>query len=179
MRMNPKHGQPASALLSQLSEDRLAQLLKDNADEPLASILARAILLAHDRTPLTTTYELAAVVRSAMAAQTHRSSETPEDAMRRVFQALRIAVNDELGSLDALLRQLPSGLKAGGRVAILSFHSGEDRRVKNAFKNGLSDGQYASISDGVIRASAEEQRANPRSAAAKLRWAIRAATDAC
>ncbi len=173
MRMNPAHGQPASALLSKLSEHELARLLQDNADEPLARTLARAILLAHDRTPLTTTRELAAVVRSAMAAQAQRSSETPDDAVRRVFQALRIAVNDELGSLDAFLKQLPRCLKAGGRVAILSFHSGEDRRVKKAFKNGLSDGRYASISDDVIRPSAEEQRANPRSAAAKLRWAIR------
>ena len=107
MRMNPAHGQPASALLSKLSEHELARLLQDNADEPLASTLARAILLAHDRTPLTTTRELAAVVRSAMLAQSQRSSETADEAVRRVFQALRIAVNDELGSLDAFLEQLP------------------------------------------------------------------------
>jgi len=173
MRMNPEHGQPASALLSKLSEHDLARLLKDNADEPLASTLARAILVAHDRAPLTKTGELAAVVRGAMVAQSRRSSEMPDDAVRRVFQALRIAVNDELGSLDTFLAQLPYCLKPGGRVAILSFHSGEDRRVKKAFKSGLSDGLYASISDDVIRPSAEEQRANPRSSAAKLRWAIR------
>ena len=177
MRMNPAHGQPASALLSRLGEHELAHILKDNADEPLANTLARAILLAHDQTPLTTTGELAAVVQSAMVAQSHRSSDTPDDAVRRVFQALRIAVNDEFGSLEAFLKQLPRCLKAGGRVAILSFHSGEDRRVKKAFKNGLSDGRYASISDEVIRPSAEEQRANPRSSAAKLRWAIRAEAD--
>lgn len=177
MRMNPAHGQPAAALLSKLSEHELAQLLKENADEPLATTLARAILCAHERTPLTTTCDLATVVRSAMGAPAQRSSETPDDAVRRVFQALRIAVNDELGSLDAFLKQLPRCLKAGGRVAILSFHSGEDRRVKKAFKNGLSEGQYAAISDEVIRPSAEEQRANPRSAPAKLRWAIRAAVS--
>jgi 16S rRNA (cytosine1402-N4)-methyltransferase len=175
MRMNPEHGQPASALLSKLDEHELARLLQDNADEPLASALARAIRREHERTPLTTTRELAAVVRSTMVAQTPRSSEAPDDAVRRVFQALRIAVNDEFGSLEALLEQLPRCLKAGGRVAILSFHSGEDRRVKKAFKSGLRDGRYASISDEVIRPSAEEQRANPRSSAAKLRWAIRAA----
>ena len=177
MRMNPQHGQPASALLSTLSEPDLAQILKDNADEPLANGLARAILLAHDRTPLTTTRELAAVVRSAMVSQSPPSSGPPDDAVRRVFQALRIEVNDEFGSLDAFLGQLPRCLKAGGRVAILSFHSGEDRRVKKAFKIGLSDGKYALISDDVIRPSAEEQRANPRSSAAKLRWAIRATAD--
>ena len=81
--------------------------MKDNADEPLASTLARAILLDHDRTPLTTTSKLAAVVRSAMVAQSPRSSETLDDAVRRVFQALRIAVNDEFGSLEAFLEQLP------------------------------------------------------------------------
>ena len=84
-------------------------------------------------------------------AQAPRSSETPDDAVRRVFQALRIAVNDEFGSLDAFLGQLPRCLKAGGRLAILSFHSGEDRRVKKAFKNGLSDGGYASISEVTTR----------------------------
>jgi len=173
MRMNPGRGQTAAALLSKLNEHDLARLLKDNADEPLASTLARAILLAHDHAPLTTTRELAAVVRSAMVAQSHRSSDTPDDSVRRVFQALRIAVNDEFGSLDTFLAQLPHCLKPGGRVAILSFHSGEDRRVKKAFKSGLSDGLYSAISDDVIRPSAEEQRANPRSSAAKLRWAVR------
>lgn len=174
MRMNPEHGQPASGLLSKLSEHDLARLLKDNADEPLASTLARAILIAHRSAPLTTTGALAAVVRSAMVAQAHRSSEKPDDAVRRVFQALRIAVNDEFGSLDTFLAQLPYCLKPGGRIAILSFHSGEDRRVKKAFKSGVNNGLYASISDEIIRPSVEEQRANPRSSSAKLRWAIRA-----
>ena len=173
MRMNPGRGQTAAALLSKLNEHDLARLLKDNADEPLASTLARAILLAHDRAPLTTTRGLAAVVRSAMVAQSNRTSDSPDDAVRRVFQALRIAVNDEFGSLDTFLAQLPQCLKPGGRAAILSFHSGEDRRVKKAFKSGLSDGLYSAISDDVIRPSVEEQRANPRSSAAKLRWAIR------
>jgi 16S rRNA (cytosine1402-N4)-methyltransferase len=94
--------------------------------------------------------------------------------VRRVFQALRIAVNDEFGALDALLRCLPSCLKPGGRVAIISFHSGEDRRVKKAFLAGLRDGTYRDVAREVIRASADERRANPRSAPAKLRWAVRA-----
>ena len=83
-------------------------------------------------------------------------------------------MNDEFGSLDSLLRGLPSCLKPGGRVAILTFHSGEDRRVKSAFKDGLLDGTYASIAPEVVRASPEERRANPRSSSAKLRSAIRA-----
>jgi 16S rRNA (cytosine1402-N4)-methyltransferase len=101
------------------------------------------------------------------------SEDEFKQTVRRVFQALRIAVNDEFGALDSFLRQLPSCLKSGGRVAILTFHSGEDRRVKHAFKDGLRDGLYSAIAEDVIRPSAEEQRANPRSSSAKLRFAIR------
>ena len=82
-------------------------------------------------------------------------------------------MNDEFGSLDAFLKQLPNCLKPGGRVVILSFHSGEDRRVKKAFKDGLRDGFYTSISEDVVRPSMEEQRGNPRSCSAKLRGAVR------
>ena len=98
-----------------------------------------------------------------------------EDSVRRVFQALRIAVNDEFGALEALLRNLPFCLKAGGRVAILTFHSGEDRRVKKSFQAGERGGTYDQISHGVVRATSEELRANPRSSSAKLRWARRSA----
>jgi 16S rRNA (cytosine1402-N4)-methyltransferase len=173
MRMNPAHGQPVSAFLSKISEQKLACLLKNNADEPLASTLARSILQAHNQTRLMTTSALAAVVRQVMVLQSRRLSDTPDDAVRRVFQALRIAVNDEFGSLDAFLKQLPNCLKPGGRVVILSFHSGEDRRVKKAFKDGLRDGFYTSISEDVVRPSMEEQRGNPRSCSAKLRGAVR------
>ena len=90
-----------------------------------------------------------------------------------IFQALRIAVNDEFGALDAFLRLLPGCMAPGGRVAILAFHSGEDRRVKQAFKEGVRSGAFARIAEEVVRPGAEERRANPRSSAAKLRWAIR------
>jgi 16S rRNA (cytosine1402-N4)-methyltransferase len=173
MRMNPARGRPASALLSTLDESGLARILADNADEPLAREISAAILRAHAHTPLASTRALAAVVRSAFGRRTRRSGGTADDAVRRVFQAIRIAVNDELGALEALLRILPSCLKPGGRVAILTFHSGEDRRVKSAFKGGLHDHTYASVAQRVIRASAEERRANPRSSAAKLRSAVR------
>jgi 16S rRNA (cytosine1402-N4)-methyltransferase len=167
MRMNPEKGRSASALLSSLGVAGLARLLEENADEPLAAELAGAILEAHERRPLATTRDLASVVRSARP-------RSADDSVRRVFQALRIAVNDEFGSLDSLLKGLPSCLKPGGRVAILSFHSGEDRRVKAAFKKGLLDGAYASIAAEPLRPSAEERRANPRSTSAKLRHAVRA-----
>lgn len=175
MRMNPTRGLSAAELLSRLAPDRLSQMLTENADEPLADVLASVILQAHARRPLKTTGALAEIVRSAVN-RTSRTPDATDDAVRRVFQALRIAVNDEFGALDSFLRQLPECLKPGGRVAVLTFHSGEDRRVKAAFKQGLYDGVYASISQDVVRASAEEQRSNPRSSAAKLRYAIRGAS---
>ena len=94
-------------------------------------------------------------------------------SIRRTFQALRIAVNHELDALEALLRAIPQALAPGGRVVILTFHSGEDRRVKKAFQAGLRDGTYAEVAREVIRSSMEETRANRRSSAAKLRWAVR------
>jgi 16S rRNA (cytosine1402-N4)-methyltransferase len=175
MRMNPTRGRTAAELLSQLDVNALAQLFMENADEAAAAGLAAAILQSQARTPLTTTRSLADVVRSAYARLPHDPRNTPDDAVRRVFQALRIAVNDELGALDALLRTLPWCLKPGGRVAILTFHSGEDRRVKMAFKQGERDGIFRSVPRRPIRPSADERRSNPRSAAAKLRCAIRAA----
>ena len=98
--------------------------------------------------------------------------------IRRVFQAVRVAVNDEFSALDALLRCLPACLNPGGRVAVLTFHSGEDRRVKRSFEAGMAAGIYSEIAHEVARPSADERRANPRSAPAKLRWAKRPAGPA-
>jgi 16S rRNA (cytosine1402-N4)-methyltransferase len=175
MRMNPGRGLTAAALLSHLDVAGLARILTDNADEPHARELSQQILQAHARSPLSTTRALAEVVSTACTSFARGSIDTAtaDAAVRRVFQALRIAVNDEFGALENLLRTLPHCLKAGGRAAILTFHSGEDRRVKLSFRSGLRDGVYASISDEVIRATVEEQRANPRSSAAKLRFAVR------
>ena len=164
MRMNPQRGQPASTVLERLRPDALATLLAENADEPDARTLAR--LLAGQR--FATTTALADAVRRALP---QARGEERESAVRRVFQALRIAVNDEFSALDTLLRHLPSCLKPGGRAAILTFHSGEDRRVKKAFAEGLRQGVYEEIAREVIRPTPEECHANPRSAPAKLRWA--------
>jgi len=158
LRMNPRRGLPASALLAGLDPAKLSELLTDNSDEPDADRLARAILHA----PATTTMQLAAAVRKAGG---------DDDAIRRVFQALRIAVNDEFGALEAFLRNIPFCLKPGGRVAILTFHSGEDRRVKKSFRAFEAEGVYTEIARDVIRPSPEERRDNPRSSSAKLRWA--------
>jgi 16S rRNA (cytosine1402-N4)-methyltransferase len=161
LRMNPRRGQSASALLAALDETALAAMLLENADEPEADRLARAI----KKTSLSTTTQLAAIVRGAGG---------DDDSVRRVFQALRIAVNDEFGALDAFLQNLPFCLKPGGRVAILTFHSGEDRRVKKSFQAGERSGVYAEVAHEVRRPASEELRANPRSRSAKLRWARRA-----
>ncbi len=167
MRMNPQRGQSASAFLAKISPDALAGLLQANADEPRATELAAA-LAGHT---FATTRELAAAIRAALP---RLNRDDTNLTVRRVFQALRIAVNDEFGALDTLLRHLPACLNPGGRVAILTFHSGEDRRVKKAFEAGLRDGIYADIAHEVIRPTPEERHGNSRSSPAKLRWARRA-----
>jgi 16S rRNA (cytosine1402-N4)-methyltransferase len=164
MRMNPDRGQPASAFLQRIRPDALTKALCDYADEPRAVELAQALA----GKSFATTMEIARAIRAALG---RAGRDECELTIRRVFQALRIAVNDEFSALETFLRHLPLCLNPGGRVAILTFHSGEDRRVKKSFESGLRDGLYAEISDGVIRPGPEERRANPRSSPAKLRWA--------
>ena len=167
MRMNPQRGLPASEVLARTSAEKLQAMLAENADESRAPALGLALA----GRKIERTRELAAMVRSALP---RGMAEDDVDAtVRRVFQALRIEVNDEFGALDTWLRALPSCLKSGGRVAVLTFHSGEDRRVKKAFKAGLLDGTYARVADEVVRAGPEELRLNPRASSAKLRWAVR------
>ena len=168
MRMNPQRGQPASAFLAKIRADTLATVLVENADEPHAEILAPVLAGSN----LATTSALAAAIRAALP---RLKKDDCDLSIRRVFQALRIAVNDEFSALDTFLRHLPVRLNPAGRAAILTFHSGEDRRVKKAFEAGLRDGHYAEIAREVIRPSPSERNANPRSAPAKLRWARRAA----
>ena len=167
MRMNPQRGRSASDVIQKISEAALAAMLAENADEPHAIMIAPA--LAGSR--FETTTALAQAIRDALP---RLAREEQEDSIRRVFQALRIAVNDEFAALAALLRALPGVLKAGGRAVLLSFHSGEDRRVKKAFAAGLTAGFYRDIAHELVRPTAAERHANPRSAPAKLRWAIRA-----
>jgi 16S rRNA (cytosine1402-N4)-methyltransferase len=169
MRMNPNRGLSAARWLEHATVAGLAAVLRDHADEPFADDLAQALVTR--RSALTTTQALARAVREALAGRAR--DDEADRSVRRVFQALRIEVNDEFGALDALLRQLPGCLRPGARVAVITFHSGEDRRVKQAFVQGERDNLYSSVSGDIVRASAVEQRANPRSRAAKLRWARR------
>lgn len=173
LRLNPQRGKPASELLAGLAEADLADLLATNADEPFAAQIARALCTAGQ--PILGTRHFAEVVRGAlMEAGFDRDDPETRKSLQRSLQALRIAVNDEFGVLDQFLAFLPRALKPGGRVAILSFHSGEDRRVKKAFLEGHRAGIYAAIAETPERASFEEQRDNPRSSPAKLRWAVKA-----
>lgn len=167
LRLNPQKGRSAADLLAMLDAPALAELLAENADEPHAEVLAPAIAGLRIRT----TRELAERVRATLPGL---EDDELKRVLQRTFQALRIAVNDEFGVLDRFLAQLPGALNPSGRAAILTFHSGEDRRVKKAFQQGLREGLYAEIAPEPRRASPEERRANPRSTSAKLRWAVRA-----
>ena len=164
MRMNPQRGESAGALLARIKPSALGLLLEENADEPEAARLASALA----GKAFATTLALARAIRAAIPNQNKEASDL---TVRRVFQALRIAVNDEFSALETFLRNLPACLNPGGRAAILTFHSGEDRRVKKAFEAGLREGVYADIAHEVLRPTPAERHANPRSSSAKMRWA--------
>jgi 16S rRNA (cytosine1402-N4)-methyltransferase len=168
MRMNPQRGQPAAVFLQKIRANALASLLAENADEPHAGALASALA----GKAFATTTSLATAIRAALPRLDKDASDL---SIRRVFQALRIAVNDEFSALDTFLRNLPACLNPGGRIAILTFHSGEDRRVKKSFEAGLRENLYSEITPAVIRPSVAERNSNPRSVSAKLRWARRPA----
>jgi 16S rRNA (cytosine1402-N4)-methyltransferase len=166
MRMNPNRGLAAADWLAKVTPQQLAAALHEHADEPRAATLAAALA----GRAFHTTLELAEAVRESVRTG---NAET-EPTVRRVFQAVRIAVNEELVALEAFLRVLPDCLKPGGRIAILTFHSGEDRRVKKSLQAGLRSGVFSTMSDGVTTAGPQERHLNPRSTPAKLRWATRA-----
>jgi 16S rRNA (cytosine1402-N4)-methyltransferase len=171
LRMNPQAGEPASALLSRLSEAELAAILTANADEPHALFIAALL----KQQPVETTHAFERLVRTGLtSAMPHLSKADVKMSVRRTFQALRIKVNDEFAALDTLLQSLPQCLAPGGRVVILTFHSGEDRRVKKAFKSGVRNGVYSVAADRVVQSAKAETFSNRRAAAAKLRWAVRA-----
>ena len=184
MRMDPSRGESAQTLLTSISAEELASGLEEFGDVPLAGPMARAMLNSHRAIPFQTTTQLAEFClkwhQGTGAAQNpgewrlrqgKKKWETHPAA--RVFQALRIMVNREIANLKHLLRVAPDLLAPGGTLAILSFHSGEDRLVKAAFEQGLRQGKYSEICEGPIRACFEERTSNPRSRSAKLRWARR------
>jgi 16S rRNA (cytosine1402-N4)-methyltransferase len=174
MRMDPTRGQPASALLARISEHDLADALLELGDETDAPRIARLIVERRARRPIETTDDLCAIVCAARDFTLRRAAGAKLHPATRTFQALRILVNRELANLDRLLAVLPDCLAPGGLAAVISFHSGEDRRVKAAFKAGRDAGAYAEVARDPVVADEDEQRANPRSRSAKLRWARRA-----
>jgi 16S rRNA (cytosine1402-N4)-methyltransferase len=178
MRMDRSRGRTAAQLLNTLPEHELRQALQELGDEPEEERLAAAIVAARQERPFDRTGDLVRVIVEATGAGDWHLHPRPGKwnlhPAARTFQALRILVNRELANLDALLRALPGCLDPGSRTAIISFHSGEDRRVKSAFRDGLRAGEYREIAAEAIRASAAEIAGNPRSRSAKLRWAQRA-----
>ncbi|MFA6434028.1 MAG: 16S rRNA (cytosine(1402)-N(4))-methyltransferase RsmH [Elusimicrobiales bacterium] len=174
LRLNPARGAPASELLKSINVKALTKLLEENADEPHSEAIARAV--KSGPAAVATTTQLSNLVRSALEKLPSKETDNSiKRSLQRVFMALRIEVNEELNVLDRFLEALPWCLKPGGRAAILSFHSGEDRRVKKSFARGEAGGIYSGVAPTCLRPSPEEQNKNPRASCAKLRWAVRSA----
>jgi 16S rRNA (cytosine1402-N4)-methyltransferase len=165
MRLDPTRGVPASRLLATLPEREIADLIYQFGEERHSRRIARRIVEARQTQPLSTTQQLAELVRRCVPRGRERI-----DPATRTFQALRIAVNEELTALEMLLRTLPRCVRLGGRAAIMSFHSLEDRRVKQAFRERST---WEPLTKKPMTASEQEVQANPRSRSAKLRAAVR------
>lgn len=170
LRLNPATGVPASKLLQRMRAHDLGELLRVSADEPHAARIAYGI--KRSAKPIMTTQALAANIRESLRDVPDKDDH--KKTLARTFMALRIEVNQEFAVLDRFIAVLPTCLAPGGRVAILTFHSGEDRRIEAAFQQNLRAGVFSAIAESPIRPSPEEQRSNPRSTSAKLRWAIAA-----
>lgn len=176
LRLNPKTGKSAATLLKTISQERLEELFFRNSDEPYSELIASAIIAKiAEGMIISTTTQLRDIIKESLEflpVETRR--EEVKKSCQRCFQALRIEVNNEFGNLDEFLEKLPEALAPGGRVAILSFHSGEDRRVKKSFQYYFREGIYSEVAPDPIRPSVQECNTNPRARSAKLRWAIKA-----
>ena len=176
LRLNPEKGISAAERLAQIEEDELAGMLWENSDEPYAEELAHAIVTERKHgKPIDTTTRLREVIEETLSFLPEKEKkDTIKKTCQRTFQALRIDVNREFEVLYEFMEKLPGALKPGGRVAILTFHSGEDKLVKQALKEGYRNGIYADYAKDVIRPSAEECVQNGRARSTKMRWAVRA-----
>jgi 16S rRNA (cytosine1402-N4)-methyltransferase len=170
MRMNPREGPTAAQVVNQIGEKELADLIYEFGEERRSRRIARAIVRAR---PITTTAELARVVAAAAPAMKSKGARHTIHPATRTFQALRIYVNAELDEIDALLKAAPGLLKPGGRLVVISFHSLEDRRAKDALREGAQRGIYEILTRKPVTAEAEETDRNPRARSAKLRAAER------
>jgi len=175
LRLNPEKGQSAAERLKTISQEELECMLEENSDEPNAEIISRAIISAIKKgANISTTTSLRQIITNSLQFLPKVTrDEDIKKACQRCFQAIRIDVNNEFEVLFDFLEKLPDALAPGGRVAILSFHSGEDRLVKKSFQHYFRQGIYAEIASEAIRPSGEECSTNGRARSAKLRWAIK------
>lgn len=176
LRLNPEKGISAAERLRHISQPELEGMLIENADEPYAKEISTTILSEMRRgNAITTTTQLQKAVEKALVRiPAQERKEAVKKSCARTFQALRIDVNSEFEVLEAFLEKLPEVMESGGRIAILTFHSGEDRLVKKSFQRFYREGIYSDIAKDVIRPSAEECSRNSRARSTKMRWAIRA-----
>lgn len=176
LRLDSQRGISAAERLKKISREELRGMLIENADEPYAEEISRAVISARKKgADISTTTQLRQIIENALGTvKADDRKETIKKSCQRTFQALRIDVNSEYEVLYEFLEKLPDALAKGGRVAILTFHSGEDRIVKKSFRQLQREGIYSEVADEVIRPSAEECLRNPRARSTKMRWAIRA-----
>lgn len=175
LRMNPMEGESAAERLHNITRDEFEGMLIQNSDEPYAKEIADKVfrlMAQHDKMDTTTALRNAIEAALARVSKDERD-EAVKKSCQRTFQALRIDVNSEFEVLYEFLDKLPEVLNPGGRVAILTFHSGEDRLVKKAFKEGYKNGIYSDIAQDAIRPSPDECRQNGRARSTKMRWAIK------
>ncbi len=176
LRLDPEKGESAAERLREVSYEELVGMFQENSDEPYAEEIA-TVIMKRNRTKnyVETTTQMKDVIEEALSFVPEKErKEAVKKSCQRCFQALRIDVNSEFEVLYDFLDKLPDALRPGGRVAILTFHSGEDRLVKRAFKAGAKAGVYSEVSKDVIRPSAEECARNPRARSTKMRWAVKA-----
>lgn len=175
LRLNPEKGISAAERLEDITESELEGMLLENADEPYANEIARKIVSEIRRgNTIDTTTKLYQTIENALQFLNEKErTEKIKKSAARTFQALRIDVNREYEVLYEFLEKLPDAVAPGGRIAVLTFHSGEDRLVKKAFKKGYKEGIYSEIANEVIRPSVEECNRNSRARSTKMRWAIR------
>ena len=176
LRMNPDKGTSAAERLREITQEEFVGMLVENSDEPYAYEIAEKVFFRMKQgNPMDTTKALREAIEAALIyLPAKERSDAVKKSCQRTFQALRIDVNSEFEVLYAFLDKLPGILNPGGRVAILTFHSGEDRLVKQSFKQLQKEGIYSEVASDVIRPSAEECRRNGRARSTKMRWAIRA-----
>ena len=174
LRLNPTKGISAAQRLKSISYEELVGMLVENSDEPYADRIAKEIISERRKKPVDTTTRLREIVEKALVFVPEKErKDVVKKTCARVFQALRIDINNEFEVLYDFLSKLPNALRPGGRVAVLTFHSGEDKLVKKLFKEHYSEGLYSDYAKDVIRPSAEECVRNPRAHSTKLRWAIK------